>query len=149
MTSIASSGINFGVAMLPGPRRNGAPTGGGNIYICSGIPESHQKAAWSFIRFATEPERVAQWAVDTGYVATRYSAMETETYKAYLENRPQAAIGMEALKYAAPELTVFDCAKIWRIFNDYVQAAIIGEMTAAEAMNAAQQEATAALAKYQ
>ena len=75
--------------------------------------------------------------------------METETYKAYLENRPQAAIGMEALKYAAPELTVFDCAKIWRIFNDYVQAAIIGEMTAAEAMNAAQQEATAALAKYQ
>ena len=149
MTSIASSGINFGVAMLPGPRRNGAPTGGGNIYICSGIPESHQKAAWSFIRFATEPERVAQWAVDTGYVATRYSAMETETYKAYLENRPQAAIGMEALKYPAPELTVFDCAKIWRIFNDYVQAAIIGEMTAAEAMNAAQQEATAALAKYQ
>ena len=149
MTSIASSGINFGVAMLPGPRRNGAPTGGGNIYICNGISEERQKAAWSFIRFATDPERVAQWCVDTGYVVTRYSAMQTQTYKTYLEEWPQAAIGLEALKYAAPELTVYDCAKIWRIFNDYVQAAIIGEMSAQEAMDAAQEEATQALSKYQ
>lgn len=149
MTSIAASGVNFGVAMLPGPRRNGAPTGGGNIYICNGIPEAHQEAAWKFIRFVTDPERVAQWSVDTGYVATRYSAMETQTFKNYLEIRPQAAIGMEALKYAAPELTVFDCAKIWRIFNDYVQAAIIGEMSPTDAMNAAQQEATSALQRYQ
>ena len=148
MTSIAASGVNFGVAVLPGPRRNGAPTGGGNIYICTGISEERQEAAWSFIRFATEPERVAQWAMDTGYVATRYSAMETQTYKTYLQERPQAAIGLEALKTAAPEMTVYDCAKIWRIFNDYVQAAIIGEMTAEEAMNAAQEEATEALAKY-
>ena len=61
--------FKFGTAFLPGSKRIGAPTGGGNFYITSGIAPARQKAAWKFIKFATSAERLAQWNLDTGYVA--------------------------------------------------------------------------------
>ena len=90
LTNIAKNAkFNYGVAFLPAHKRKGAPTGGGNFYISSGISEERQKAAWKFIKFATSPERAAQWSVDTGYVATRNSSFATETMKKYYEERPE------------------------------------------------------------
>ncbi len=73
--------FDFGVSFLPGKKRYGAPTGGGNFYIFKDISQERQEAAYKFIRFITEPERAAQWSVDTGYVAPRKSSHETETLK--------------------------------------------------------------------
>ena len=82
LTNIAKNAkFDYGVAFLPAHKRKGAPTGGGNFYISPGISEERQKAAWKFIKFATSPERAAQWSVDTGYVATRNSSFETEIMK--------------------------------------------------------------------
>ena len=70
--------FDFGTCFLPGGKRQAAPTGGGNFYISNGLSEERVQAAWKFIRFMTEPERAAQWSLDTGYVATRQSCFETE-----------------------------------------------------------------------
>lgn len=141
--------FNYGVAFLPGNKRIGAPTGGGNFYISSGISKEKQKAAWKFIKFATSPEKVAKWSVDTGYVATRKSAFETDILKKYYEERPQAKVAFEQLKYAKPELTTYNAAEIWRILNDNIQSAITGEKTAKEALDNAQKEATEVLKEFQ
>jgi sn-glycerol 3-phosphate transport system substrate-binding protein len=141
--------FKFGVAFLPGNKRMGAPTGGGNFYISEGIPKERQEAAWRFIKFATSPERAAQWSIDTGYVATRKSALETSIMKDYYAKVPQARVAFDQIPLAKPELTTYDAAQIWRILNDHIQSAVTGEATAAQALKNAQAEATEVLKRYQ
>lgn len=141
--------FDFGVCFLPAGRQYGAPTGGGNFYITNGISEERQKAAWEFIKFCCSTERAAQWSIDTGYVATRESCYETQLLKDYYADFPQALVAYEQLPYAQPELTTYSAAEMWRILNDNIQAAVTGEMTAAEALEAAQQQGDDLLFDYQ
>lgn len=141
--------FEFGTAFLPAGKRIGAPTGGGNFYISNGLSEERTQAAWKFIKFATDTERAAQWSLDTGYVATRTSCFDTELIKNYYKEVPQAEVAFKQLPYAKPELTTYNAAEIWRVLNDHIQAAIIGDMSAQEALDAAQEEATDILADYQ
>jgi len=141
--------FDFGVCFMPAGRQYGAPTGGGNFYITNGISEERQQAAWKYIKFMCETERAAQWSIDTGYVATRNSCYETELLKDYYASFPQALVAYEQLQYAQPELTTYSAAEMWRILNDNIQAAVTGELTAAEAMEAAQEQGDELLADYQ
>ena len=141
--------FDFGTCFLPAGKRQGAPTGGGNFYISNGLSEDRIQAAWKFIRFMTEPERAAQWALDTGYVATRQSCFDTDLIKNYYEELPQAKVAFEQIDVAKPELTTYNAAEIWRILNDNIQSAVVGDATPEEALKAAQEQATEVLAEYQ
>ena len=135
-----NANFDFGVAFLPAGRQWGAPTGGGNFYITNGISEERQQAAWKYIKWMCSTERAAQWSIDTGYVATRESCYETPALKEYYASFPQALVAYEQLPYAQPELTTYSAAEMWRILNDNIQAAVTGEMTAEEALEAAQEQ---------
>lgn len=141
--------FEFGTAFLPGNKRQAAPTGGGNFYISKGISPERQKMAWEFIKFATSTERAAQWNIDTGYVATRKSALETPQMKAYYEKLPQARVAFDQIPISKPELTSYDSTRMWRILNDSIQSAITGEKTPAQALKDAQSEADQVMKKYQ
>jgi sn-glycerol 3-phosphate transport system substrate-binding protein len=141
--------FKFGTAFLPGSKRVAAPTGGGNFYISDGISKARQEAAWKFIKFATAPERAAQWSLDTGYVATRKSAVDSQIMKDYYAKVPQARVAFDQIPLAKPELTTYNAAQIWRIFNDAVQSAVTGEATSAQALKNAQAEAEEALRRFQ
>ena len=141
--------FEFGTAFLPGNKRQAAPTGGGNFYISNGLPEERVQAAWKFIKFMTEPERAAQWSLDTGYVATREACFETDILKAYYAELPQATTAYEQIAISKPELTTYNAAEMWRVLNDHIQSAVVGDATAAEALANAQAEATDILAEYQ
>ena len=141
--------FEFGAAFLPGNKRVAAPTGGGNFYISNGISEERVQAAWEFIKFATDTERAAQWSLDTGYVATRESCFETDLIKNYYEEVRQAKVAYDQIPYSAPELTTYNAAEIWRVLNDNIQSAVVGDATPQEALTAAQEQATEILAEYQ
>lgn len=141
--------FEFGTAFLPGNKRMAAPTGGGNFYISSGLPQERVDAAWKFIKFATETERAAQWSLDTGYVATRQSCFDTDMIKNYYEELSQAKVAYEQIAVSKPELTTYNAAEMWRILNDNIQAAVVGDATAEEALANAQEEADAILEEYQ
>jgi sn-glycerol 3-phosphate transport system substrate-binding protein len=138
----------FGTAFLPAGRRFGAPTGGGNFYISANIAPERQQAAWEFIKFATSTDWAARWSVGTGFVATRYSSYETDLMKEFYERLPQAMIARDQLAIAGPELTTYDAPRIWRILNDNIQSAIMGDMTPAEALANAQAEADEVLSRF-
>ena len=143
-----NANFDFGVAFLPAGRQWGAPTGGGNFYITKGISEERQQAAWKYIKFMCSTENAAQWSIDTGYVATRESCYETESLKSYYASFPQALVAYQQLPYAQPELTTYNAAEMWRILNDNIQAAVTGEMTAEEALEAAQEQGDELLDDY-
>ena len=143
-----NANFDFGVAFLPAGRQWGAPTGGGNFYITNGISPERAQAAWRYIKFMCATERAAQWSIDTGYVATRESCYKTPALMEYYAGFPQALVAYEQLPYAQPELTTYAAAEMWRILNDNIQAAVTGEMTAAEALAAAQEQGDELLEDY-
>ena len=150
LTNISQNApFEFGAAFLPGRRRPGACTGGGSFFISSGISEERRKAAWRFIRFVTEPERQAQWNVDTGYVAVRKSAKDTRVMQDYYNEMPQARVAMEQVPFAVPELMVRNNQVVWDALNTNLEAALIGDKTVKAALDDAQALAERALRDYQ
>ena len=139
--------FKVGVMAVPGkePGTYATVPGGGNFYIMKGVSPEEQAAAWKFIEFVTQPEYAADFSIQTGYVATRQSAYDTDAMKAYVEKVPQAAQLKDMLQYAGAELSCMNLGKVRNIFHKYLQAAYNGEMTPEEAMKQAQQEADKAL----
>ena len=142
--------FEVGVMAYPGKEEGtyASVPGGGNFYIMKGAPQEKQDAAWKFVEFISRPEYVADYSINTGYIAHRFSAYDTEAMKAYVIDVPQALATRDALQYAGAELATQNLGQVRGIFHDYIQRAINGEMTAAEAMAAAQVEAEAALADF-
>ena len=100
------------------------------------------------MEFISRPDYVADYSINTGYIANRYSAYETEAMLAYVEEVPQALDTRDALEFAGAELATQNLGQVRGIFHDYIQRAINGEMSAADAMAAAQVEADAALVDF-
>jgi sn-glycerol 3-phosphate transport system substrate-binding protein len=142
--------FEVGVMPLPGKEEGtyASVPGGGNFYIMKGVSPEQQEAAWKFVQFITQPEYVADFSINTGYIANRTSAYETDAMKAYVEEVPQALATRDALQYAGMELSTQNLGQVRNIFHDYLQRAYNGEMDAADAMAAAQSEAEAALADF-
>jgi len=143
---------DFEVGVMPIPGKEAGTfasvPGGGNFYILKDTPPAQQEAAWKFIEFVTRPQYVADFSINTGYIATRASAYETDAMQAYTAKVPQALAARDALQYAGAELSTQNLGQVRNIFHDYLQRAYNGEMSASEAMAAAQSEAEAALADF-
>ena len=138
----------FGVAMLPAGKRRGSPTGGGNFHISKSAPRAQQEAAYKFVRWATTPERAAQWCVDTGYVAVRKDAFETPALKKYVAEFPAAAVARDQLEFAVAELSTHENQRVTKALNDGLQAALTGTKPPEQAMKDSQAEAERILARY-
>ena len=144
----ANAKFPFGVAMLPAHKRRGSPTGGGNFYISSKASPEQQAAAFRFIKWITQPERAAQWSVDTGYVAVSPAAYQTPAMKTYVEGFPQAAVARDQLEFAVAELSTHENQRVTKALNDGLQAALTGTKPAGQAMKEAQAEAERILKPY-
>jgi len=142
--------FEVGVMPIPGKEEGtyASVPGGGNFYIMKGAPQEKQDAAWKFVEFLSRPGYVADYSINTGYVAARASAYDAETMKTYAADIPQALDTRDALQFAGTELSIQNLGQVRGIFHDYLQRAYSGDMTAAEAMAAAQSEAEAAMADY-
>lgn len=144
----ANATFPFGVAMLPANKRPGSPTGGGNFYVFNKTSPEQQQAAMKFIRWASEPQRAAQWSIATGYVATRPDAWDTPEMKKYLQEVPAAGVAREQLKHSVAELSTHDNQRVTKALNDNLQAALSGTKTPEAAMKDAQREADRILRSY-
>ena len=125
----AAEGRRKGVAFLPAGRQWGAPTGGGNFYLFKGdniTPEMTQ-AAFTFIQWMTNnPDRVAQWSIDTGYVATRPEAYETQRMIDYAAGFPSALTARDQLEFASAEFSVYDQKTVQDILDTAISPFALG-----------------------
>ncbi len=141
--------FEFGTAKLPAKDSFGSPTGGGNFYLFKGVPQEQTDAAITFIKWMTNtPDRVAQWSIDTGYVATRPEAYETQLLKEYTASFPQALTARDQLEFGYAEFSVYDQGRVQDILDTAIEAVMTGISTPEESMAAAQEEADAILSQY-
>ena len=86
---ITHDGWELGVAPLPGNTANAANTAGTNINMFS-TDENQQKATWEFMKFLTSTEATTKWAMETGYLPVRQSALDSDTYQEFMATDPTA-----------------------------------------------------------
>ncbi len=79
---------------VPVPRwkTNKVPFAGTDVIMFNTATEEQKRAAWEFMKFLVSPEITAYWAVHTGYVPVRRSALETKIWKEYAQSDPKAEI---------------------------------------------------------
>jgi sn-glycerol 3-phosphate transport system substrate-binding protein len=149
LTNIRSNAkFDFGVAMLPQGKKRGSPTGGGNFFIFKKATPAQQEAAFKFSKWLTQPERAAQWGIETGYVAVSPAAWDTPALKKYASEFPPATVARDQLQYAVAELSTHDNQRVTKALNDGLQAALTGSKTPEAAMKDAQREAERLLRSY-
>lgn len=143
-----NASFNFGVAMLPANESYGSPTGGGNFYIFKGVSEERQQAAFDFIKWMTDDERVAQWSIDTGYVATRPSAYDTERMQEYAKEFPYCLVARDQLEYGYAELSTYNQAEVQKAIDDAISYVMTDQQDVESALATAQQTADGILQAY-
>jgi sn-glycerol 3-phosphate transport system substrate-binding protein len=140
--------FDFGVAMLPGNKMPGSPTGGGNFYIFKKSSDAEKAASLKLIQFMTAPERSAQWSIATGYMGVSPASYETKALTDYVAEFPPAAVARDQLQYATAELSTYQTGRVRKLLDDAIQSVLTGAATPEEALKGAQSQADALLKPY-
>jgi len=143
----ANAKFNWTAAFMPAGKQWGSPTGGGSMYIFKTTPE-RQQAAWTFVRWMTDPVQAARWSIGTGYVPIRKTELSTPAFAAYMQQVPQALTATLQLRVAGEQMTIHDVDRVGGILVTAVQAAQSGRLSAQAALDQAQRDATQDLSKY-
>ena len=144
----ANATFDFGVAAYPGNPEPASVLGGGNLYIFEGASDEQKAAAFAFIKFLTSDEVLADWGINTGYVAPRDGSWETQAMKDYVAKVPQAEVARRQIAVSVPEISTYEGQRVNEVLNAAIQSALTGKATPEEAMKAAQAEAERILTPY-
>lgn len=61
-------------------------------------PKEQQQGAWEFVKFFSEADKTAYWAVETGYIPIRESAENTEIFQNKLKENPNLSVPLQQIK---------------------------------------------------
>ncbi len=141
------------------PRPNNAPADGGNIiggasvYILKSRPAAEQQAAWEFVKYVSSPPVQSQWQSDTGYYAIRKAAYNEAPSKEWAGKYPQFLTAVDEIRQAPANrmtqgavLGVFPEARA-RV-QKAIESVLLGQENSSQALNAATEEITASIDKY-
>lgn len=92
--------FEVGVCFLPYWDTPSAPTGGGNIAILKDNPQASIDAAWEFLAFLMTDEQVALNAVNTGYLPSTKTSVESEVITSLWAEKPQFRVSFDQLAIA-------------------------------------------------
>ena len=149
LTNVKTSAtFPFGVQILPGHKKRGAPTSGGNFYLFKTSSPEKQAATFKMIQWLTSAERSAEWSIKTGYVAPRDDAWQTTAMKNYVASFAGAKVAYGQLQYLVPELATHENQRVARSIDDGIEAALTGKKTPEQAMKDSQREAERILSRY-
>lgn len=107
---VNNSDFEVGVGMIPegltGIRR--VPTGGNGLVIPMNRPAEKKEAAWKFLKWVTDTSQTAYWAMQTGYMPLRFSALNDPKMQLYFEENPNFKVAVEQMEFVSP----FPCIKM-------------------------------------
>ena len=75
----------------------GATVSGSCLVMFDSGDSLKKKATWEFIKYLTGEEVQTDFAIATGYIPSYKASVESEAYKALLEENPQHAVGPDQL----------------------------------------------------
>ena len=118
--------VQVGVGAIPKDTTLSYPAGGSNLLMFKGHTEEEEAAGWEFLKFMTDTENALKWANGTGYLPTRQSCMESDTFKKMIEEDPNLQIIVDQVQYSTyktPFIPQYQEAK--EIFANEIQKCIL------------------------
>jgi sn-glycerol 3-phosphate transport system substrate-binding protein len=140
--------FDFGVAPYPGKTAPASVLGGGNLYIFSKATQAEKDAAFQFAKFLTSDALLADWGIQTGYVAPRDGAWETPALKKFVADLPAAEVARKQIASSVPEFSTYENGRTTKVLNDAIAAALTGAKTPEKALADAQAEIDRILKPY-
>jgi ABC-type glycerol-3-phosphate transport system substrate-binding protein len=141
--------MDFDWAMAPvpaGSKKRVAPLGG--EYLVVFRQTQHPKEAWEFVRWFVSPEIQEWWSKESKYLPIRLSALDSPTYKTFLETDPGLKVFAEQMRYAYAEPILLDQAsEIDLALFSALEKAMRKVMTPRAALEEAAKKANEILAK--
>ena len=138
-------GIDWGIGMLPeGPEKRATIVGGEFLAIFK--QTEHPDAAWQFVKWVSQPEIQAWWAMESGYLPVRQSAMEIEEYQQFLAENPGHRAFAEQMEYAVAQRPLdYHSVEIQRLVAVAMEEAMVGGQDPQRALSEAARKANALL----
>ena len=123
------------VARLPQADPNDPQTVlyGANISVFKTTPD-HMRAGWDFIKYFTSPEVSIRWALQTGYLPYRKSAVNNADLKAFWNEWPYNRTAFDCLPFARPEPNLRGWQQVRRHIENAVTTVITGMDSAHNAL---------------
>ncbi len=116
---------------------------GGNFLPIMAQSEEEQKAAWEFIKFIMQPEWLAKWSQNTGYLPPRQDVAEDpEGLKAYIEENQLLGVAFSEMDgiYSWVAFPGDVGTRAEQLFADTRDKILGGEASVKEALTSAQDE---------
>lgn len=129
--------FNWGVALLPAGSTRKYQFAGTNLAIFSHLTPEKKRAAVEFVKYLSSRDVTTQWALKTGYLPVRTSAINSNTYQSEMKADPRFAVGIEAIKYAVVQPKVAAWEMIRGIVDDAMFEAISLRKTPKSALDRA------------
>lgn len=141
--------FNLGVAPLPCNVECYAPIGGGNFYMLDTGTDAQKDATWTFLEWLMEPDRLAEFAAATGYMAAVRSALETPTLSERFSELPAARVTYEQMDaYGHPRTLVPFWGEVHSLLTTTTEEVLLGGTDPQTALDAAVEEANRLLEVY-
>jgi len=104
------------------------PFAGTDIIMFSNAKDEEKRAAWEFMKYLISPEVTAYWAVNTGYLPVRRSALQTTIWKQAAKSDPLLEIPLQQIDNAEmdPQLSVWTEIRnvVSTMFNDFINGKV-------------------------
>jgi sn-glycerol 3-phosphate transport system substrate-binding protein len=146
--------VTIGVAPMPSPAEpvGGVTVGGGSLYMMKDSDDEVKAAVWDLMKWLSEPEQQARWAMSTGYIPTRISAIEDPELQALWTERPGFRVAFDQLADSVPPPggggpVIGDYVSYRNAIEKAIER-IINGTPVAEAQADAQAEGTEAITDY-
>ncbi len=112
--------IDWAVASLPeGPKGKATYIAGESLAIFK--QSKNPYAAWTFVKWVTQPEIQEMFSISSGYLPVRKSVLEKDSYKAFLESDHAMKCFVEQIKIARQRPTI---NRFYVNINQFIATAI-------------------------
>jgi sn-glycerol 3-phosphate transport system substrate-binding protein len=139
--SFVGSKFTIGVAQMPGgPVRNVDGNGGDNIFIFKGASPAVKAAAWTYIKWATQPNWTAWWAEQLDTAPVRKAAVTIMAR--YLVRHPAAIPAIQELPRAYYSPTVSGWSQAQGDIDTEISKAELGQESVSQALSTAATKTT-------
>jgi multiple sugar transport system substrate-binding protein len=143
----ASPGVQVKVAAIPaGPVAQSTEMYGAPFTMFSKASPAQKQAAWLFMKFITEPAQTAYWAMHTGYMPVRRSALNQPALKAYYTQYPDRLSAVNQLDSAVLEPALNGWEKAINDIDTQMGVALTGSKDPTAAMQQAASQVNSDLA---
>lgn len=135
------NGLNWGAAVLPAGKQAATPFAGTNVSVFSSATEEEKYAAWEYMKFLINTENTTYWAMESGYLPVRYSALESDEWKAYVSENPEYGVGEQQFDAGFYDPRIKGAYALKNAVAKELDRVLLGEITVDEGLANAEEAA--------